>query len=78
MKTFNEIAAEIFSLKIEEINDSLSPEDIADWDSMNYLLLIAELEKNFNMSFTMDDVISAKTLGDVHKIVNAHKPNEGN
>jgi acyl carrier protein len=73
MKTFDSIVASLFNLKEEEINDSLSSKDIADWDSMNYLFFIAELEKNFDVSFTMDEVMNAQTLGDLRKIVDKRK-----
>ena len=73
MKNFTQIVAHIFSLKEEEITDSMSSKDIIDWDSMNYLLLIAELEKEFNMSFTMDEVMNAQTVGDIRVIVEKRK-----
>jgi acyl carrier protein len=60
MKTFNHIVQELFNIKEEEIKDELSSKDIPNWDSMNYLLFVAELEKNFDMSFTMDVERSAK------------------
>jgi acyl carrier protein len=69
MKTFNHIVQELFNIKEEEIKDELSSKDIPNWDSMNYLLFVAELEKNFDMSFTMDEVMSAETLGDLRKLV---------
>lgn len=69
MKTFNQIVSSTFSLKEEDIKDELSSKDIANWDSMNYLMFIAELEKEFNMSFTMDEVMNAQTLGDIRKIL---------
>ncbi len=69
MKTFNQIVSSIFSLNEEEIKDEMSSKDIADWDSMNYLMFIAELEKEFNMSFTIDEVMNAQTLGDIRKIL---------
>ena len=47
--------------------------DIADWDSMNYLLFIADLEKNFNVSFTMDEVMNANSIGDLRVIFEARK-----
>lgn len=72
MKTFNQITEEILHIKEEDIKDELSPKDIPDWDSMNYLLFIAELEKEFSMSFSMDEVINAKTLGDVRVVVESH------
>ena len=75
MKTFEQIAEDVLHLKKEEIRDELTPQDVPDWDSMNYLLFIAELEREFNMSFTMDEVMNAKSLGDVRKIIESHKKN---
>ncbi len=69
MKTFNQIVQELFNIKEEAIRDELSSKDIPNWDSMNYLLFVAELEKNFNISFTMDEVMNAQTLGDLRKLV---------
>lgn len=73
MKTFNQIAAQIFSIPEEKIKDELSSTDIPDWDSMNYLLFIAELEKEFSMSFSMDEVMNVQTLGDLRKLVEKSK-----
>lgn len=73
MKSFNAIVASIFSISEESVKDSLSSSDISGWDSMNYLLFIAELEKNFDVTFSMDEVMNAKTLGDIRRIVDARK-----
>ena len=69
MKTFNQIAHEVFKIPEEDVKDSLSSKDIPEWDSMNYLFFIAELEKQFNVSFSMDEVISAQSVGDIRRIV---------
>ena len=68
-KTFNDIVTEVFKVTADDIQDNLSSKDIPEWDSMNYLFFIAELEKHFGVVFTMDEVIQAKTLGDIRKIV---------
>lgn len=73
MKTFNQIVQELFSVKEEDIKDELSSKDIPNWDSMNYLLFIAELEKEFSMSFSMNEVMNAQTLGDLRVLVENHK-----
>jgi len=73
MKTFNQIVVELFGIKEEEIRDELSSKDIPNWDSMNYLLFIAELEKEFSMSFSMDEVMNAQTLGDLRLLIEKHK-----
>jgi acyl carrier protein len=69
MENFNEILARIFNTPIKDIQDKMSSKDIPGWDSMNYLLFIAELEKRFNLSFTMNEVMDVKTVGDIRKIV---------
>lgn len=69
MKTFEQIIEEVFKVAPGGVNDGMSSKDIPDWDSMNYLFLIAELEKRFGMSFTMDEVVNAQNVGDLRKAV---------
>ena len=67
MEKINSIIQKIFKIKPEEITDQMSPDTIPDWDSMNYLLFISELEKEFNIQFTVDETMEAKNLGDIKK-----------
>lgn len=69
MKTFNQIVSSTFSIPEDSISDTMSSKDIADWDSMNYLMFIAELESEFSISFTMDEVMNAQTLGGIRQIL---------
>lgn len=71
MRTFNDIVTSILHIPGEGIRDELSSKDVPDWDSMNYLLFIAELEKEFDLSFSMDEVLGARTLGDLRALVEA-------
>jgi len=71
MDKFNQIVFDIFKLPVAEIKDSLTSKDIPDWDSMNYLLFIAELEKQFKVSFSMDEVLNADSLGAIKKMLQA-------
>lgn len=73
MKTFDQIVQEIFGITAEEVRNDMSSKDIPEWDSMNYLLFIAELEKEFSVSFGMNEVMDAKTLGDIRTIVEKRK-----
>ena len=68
MKPFNKIVEEVFKIPEGHVKDSLTSNDIPEWDSMNYLFFIAELEKQYGVSFTMDEVMNAKTLGDLRTI----------
>lgn len=67
MEKLNSIIQKIFKVKPEDINDNMSPDTIPDWDSMNYLLFISELEKEFNIQFTVDETMEAKNLGDIKR-----------
>lgn len=69
MKPFNQIISEVFKIDESAVSDALTAKDIPAWDSMNYIMLIAELEKNFNISFSMDEVMSIESIGDMRRVV---------
>jgi acyl carrier protein len=71
MKTFDSLAIEMLRIPVCPDIDALTPKDVPQWDSMNYLLFIAELEKEYGVTFTMDEVLSAQSLGDVRKALQA-------
>ena len=67
MEKLAPIIQKIFKVSAEEINDEMSPSTIPDWDSMNYLIFISELEKEFGVQFTIDETMEAKNLGDIKR-----------
>ena len=73
MKSTDELFDEIVSRNLEtpDVRDDMTAADVPGWDSMNYLRCIAELEEAFSMSFAMDEVVDAKTIGEVRAIVHA-------
>jgi acyl carrier protein len=68
----NQLIAEVLDLKIEEINDDVSPENTDSWDSFNALVMVTELEETFNVSFTMDEVYEVKKVSDIKEILTQH------
>jgi acyl carrier protein len=73
MKTFDEIFTETFRLPPGPVADTLTAKDIPEWDSMNYLLFISAIEKEFGLTFTMEEVMNAQTVGDIRGIVDARR-----
>jgi acyl carrier protein len=69
MKSFNDIVTAELRIPAERISDALTPADVPDWDSMSYLLFIGELEKEYGISFTMDEIMNASSLGAVRTLV---------
>ena len=54
------------------ITDATKPEDIESWDSFNGLVLVTELEKNFKVKFSLEEVVSVKKVGDIKKVLKDH------
>ena len=70
-KLYN-IISKVFSVPISEINDESSPETIESWDSFNWLILIDELESNFNIKFSVSEIIDVKNVKDIKRHLNDH------
>lgn len=54
---------------ITKVEESTSSADIREWDSLRHVMLIAEVEKTFNISFEITDMLQMKTFGEICKKV---------
>jgi len=70
-KLYN-IISKVFSVPISEINDESNPETIESWDSFNGLILVDELESNFNIKFSVSELIDVKIVIDIKRHLNNH------
>ena len=70
-KLYN-IISKVFSVPISEINDESSPETIESWDSFNVLILVDELESNFNIKFSVSEIIDVKNVKDIKSHLKNH------
>ena len=66
-KTLFQIVSEVMNIPIEKISDSSGPESIHEWDSFNMFVLLAEIEKEFNVNFSLEETLQIKTVGDFRK-----------
>jgi len=71
-KNLFEIISEVMNIPISQINDESSPETIESWDSFNGLILVDELESNFNIKFTVSEIIDVKNVKDIKRHLNNH------
>ena len=55
-----------------EINDQTSPENIESWDSFHGLLLVDELENNFNVKFTIEEIADVQNVADIKRHIKNH------
>jgi len=70
-KLYN-IISKVFSIPVSEISDESSPETIESWDSFNGLILVDELESNFNIKFSVSEIIDVKNVKDIKRHLNNH------
>jgi len=70
-KLYN-IISKVFSVPISEINDESSTETIESWDSFNGLILVDELDSNFNIKFSVSDIVDVKNVKDIKRHLNNH------
>ena len=61
--------------EISEINDSSSPETIENWDSFNGYVLLDELESEFKVKFSIEEVIDVKNVADIKRHLKNHGVN---
>lgn len=78
MGRLTKILAKVLGVSEKSINDASSPDNVESWDSFNGLMLVSELENEFKISFTIDEVVSIKNVGEIKKALIKHgiKPNE--
>ena len=70
-KLYN-IISKVFSVPISEINDESNPETIESWDSFNGLILVDEIESNFNVKFSVSEIIDVKNVKDIKRNLKNH------
>jgi len=66
-KTLFQIVSEVMNISIEKISDISGPDSIPAWDSFNMFVLLAEIEKEFNVNFSLEETLQIKTVGDFRK-----------
>lgn len=54
---------------VGSVSDSTSLKDIASWDSFNSLVLLNELESQFEVRFTLDEATSFNSVADIKRIL---------
>ena len=66
------LLSRILDINIDNISDQTSPDNTENWDSYNGLMMVSELESEFNVHFTMDEVVEVKNVGDIKAALIRH------
>ena len=65
----NSVFREFFDDEEIELDDETTADDIEDWDSLNHITLMAAVEDEFGIRFTMGEVSGMKNVGEMVEII---------
>lgn len=64
-----EIFREVFEDDEIILKEEMTADDIEDWDSLTHIQLIEEIEENFKIDFTLQEVTELKNVGEFISLV---------
>lgn len=65
LKKINDILKDIFDDNTIVITCETTANDIPEWDSLNHINIISTIENEFDVEFSMEEVINFKNVGDI-------------
>lgn len=69
LNKLNDIFRDLFDLPDLQLNEAMSAEDIDEWDSVNHVMLVVEIERQFKVKFHTAEVEEMKNVGDLVKLI---------
>lgn len=65
----NEVFRDVFDDESITVNDTTTADDIEDWDSLEHINLMAAVESEFGIKFSMGQVVTMKNVGEMADII---------
>ncbi len=65
----NKVFQDVFDDEDITVNENTTSDDIEDWDSLEHINLVAAVEQEFNVKFTMGQVVGMKNVGEMVDII---------
>lgn len=59
----------VFDDETIQLADAITAQDIPGWDSLTHINLIIEIEDEFGLKFTVDDIAGLKNVGEMVAMV---------
>jgi acyl carrier protein len=64
-----EILSKVLLIDRDEIDDDLRRKDFEPWDSMAHLVIVSEIENEFETFFEDEEVVNIWTVGDLRSLL---------
>ena len=73
MKTLTTLVGEILDIDPARLNKNSSALNVSTWDSVNNLIIISEVEKEYKVKIAISEVYQLKNLGDFFNLLKQKK-----
>jgi len=67
-----EIISRVMNIPISDISDKSGAGSIETWDSMNAYILLDEIESEYKIKFSLEEIENIKTVKDFKKYLQNH------
>lgn len=74
--TVIKIISQIMNVPIEQLDESSSPDTVENWDSLKHVNLVLELENEFSIAFSEEEVLDIFSVKNIVEILEK-KQSEG-
>ena len=64
-----QIFRKVFNSTILNLTNELTPNDVAQWDSLSHMILINEVENSFSIKFKLKELNRMKNVGDMIEMI---------
>ena len=68
-KRVDRIVSIVLGIDIDKIPDFTSPTTNDEWDSLHHMMLISEIEKEFNVTFSVDEAVAIKNIRSIKELL---------
>ena len=65
----NEVFRDVFDDDSITVGPKTTAKDIEDWDSLEHITLMTDVQKKFKVKFTMGEISSMKNVGEMADII---------
>lgn len=69
LERLNPIFAEVFEDDDLVVNEETTAADVEKWDSLSHLTLVYEVEMEFDMKFSMKEILEMQNVGEMIEII---------
>lgn len=59
----------VFNNPTIEVREDMNANDVAEWDSLSHVAMLAAIQKHFNVKFKVSEIMKFKNVGDMCKLL---------